>query len=190
MKIFYVLIVAISTVACHKTTGKNAAVIQFYEKSHKPIITDEESGITYRFMAKITNISDKPIVVPYIEYHQLPVEKTLDCVVKDDSLIDFQTATIPGDFPLFGVDTIFPNETQRNFVNVTRFETKIRRSAYRLFDFRYYFLEDYAKNGADDNMAMHEYYIVLNDTIENKLRIYRPIEGFDPRKNKSHPIPK
>lgn len=175
--------------ACTDKIEKRKVVIQFYKNSSSNIITNEETGITYEYLAKIENVYDEPIVVPYIQYHQLPIEQSFDCIVNGDSLIDIGFGTPSGDYPYFGVDTLFPGETQRNFVLVSRFDKKIRRSAYKVFDFRYYFLKDYSKYNIDSKIAMHEFYIVFVDST-GALQIFKPTEGFNPNVNHSHPIPK
>lgn len=183
------LFVIASMIACNNEPPDTEGVISFYENAHPKIITSEETGITYEFMAKMTNNFDEPVVVPYIQYHQLPIEQSFDCVVRNDSLVDISFGTPSGDFSYFGIDTLYPNETQRNFVFISSYDKKVRRSKYKIFDFKYYFLKDYAKGNSDEKNAKHEYFIFFQDSIKNNFKIYKA-EGLDLKTTKSIPIPK
>lgn len=187
-RILVIISIAFWVTSCNAGGEERSKVIQFYKYSNPKIITPEETYITYEYMAKLTNPYKEPIVVPFIQYHQLPIEQGFGCEVKDDSLINI-AGYGTGDYFYFGIDTLFPGETQRNYVLLPEYYKRKRRSPYNIISFEYYFLKDFVKTPWSSDVKQHEFFILFEDSLQN-VHIYPTNKGFNPYIHHSHPLPK
>lgn len=174
--------------SCSEEQNKKEKVFSLYKNYSSSVIMNQETREEYNFMAKMTNPYDKPIVIPFIQNHLLPIEQRFDCEISNDSLIDFG-ALGTGHYFYYGLDTLQPGETQRNFIALTEFEVHERRSKYTIISFQYYFLTDFSFSSINRDKSNKEFFITYIDDTAG-IKVYKPESWFDPYTHKSYPIPR
>lgn len=144
--------------------------------------------MAYELIAKIENKYDEPILVPFIQDHLIPVEQGFECSVRGDSLVNISWYGT-GDYFYYGLDTLYPQETQRNFVLLSEYNRRVRSSAYNFISFEYYLLTDFKRDPWNSDFAKYEFFLIHQDTADI-LQIHQPETEFNPYKHRSYPIPK
>lgn len=175
--------------SCDRDDGGQHRIISLYSNAtfHKVPADDPlRIGVT-RHIAKVHNKHDRPIVIPIDYCHKWYVERTFLTDVKGDSLIDI--AGIGTSFYLdLGVDTLYPGETQRYFVDLYRLNYPLGSDAYAIIAFRYFFLDDFSKHPYDHRFRQDESFILYRDSARD-LHIYETRPGFNPEVHVTHPLP-
>lgn len=174
--------------SCSSVQKKNEKVFTLYRNHSSSVIQNQETREDYNFIAKMTNPYDEPIIIPFIQNHLLPIEQRFDCDIGNDSLIDFG-ALGTGHYFYYGLDTLYPGETQRNFVALTEFEVHARRSKFTIISFQYYFLPNFSFTTLDRDKSNKEFFITYIDDTDG-IKVFKPVSWFDPYLHRSYPIPR
>ncbi|MCF8243847.1 MAG: hypothetical protein K9J37_01975 [Saprospiraceae bacterium] len=184
---FFSFLILFSSCGCNPP-DKDLKVFKFYKNLSAVEIPNEETRLDYSFSGKMQNPFNEPIVIPFIQTHLLPIEQAFSCDVNGDSLVNIASHGT-GDYFYYGLDTLYAGETQRNFVLLDEYYTRVRNSPFNMISFQYYFLKDFSNDPWNSEVAKQEFYILYKDS-SSQIHIYQPMKGFNPHVNHSHPIPK